>query len=186
MTEPVSASTLHTLACRLPSRDGCGTRVHTIPVALATPTAATRSRTCSYSSSSISRGTIIASTHFPRPAIRTRGGCPGASARNQNLTGVPEGNSAQPEGQGPGARLAYGLTSQREIPASAGSHQHPASTLPAPCQHPGHPAARPPKPPRGSPPAPTLPRPPFSRQRNVPTGTPGLACHEVRTQPVTS
>src|SRR6266571_2885027 len=161
MTEPVSASTLHTLACRLPSRDGCGTRVHTIPVALATPTAATRSRTCSYSSSSISRGTIIASTHFPRPAIRTRGG-------------------------GPGARLAYGLTSQREIPASAGSHQHPASTLPAPCQHPGHPAARPPKPPRGSPPAPTLPRPPFSRQRNVPTGTPGLACHEVRTQPVTS
>jgi hypothetical protein len=53
---------------------------------------------------------------------------PGGLSRNQNLTGVLKGNSARPEGQGPGARLAYGLTPQREIPASAGSHQHPAST----------------------------------------------------------
>ena len=62
MTEPVSASPSHTLVCRFPGLAGCGTRVHTIPVAFATSTAATRSRTCSYPASSISCGTIIAST----------------------------------------------------------------------------------------------------------------------------
>ena len=65
---------------------------------------------------------------------------PGGLNQEPNLTGVLEGNSARPEGQGPGARLAYGLTSQREIPASAGSHQHPASTQATP--QPDHPAHR--------------------------------------------
>ena len=41
-----------------------------------------------------------------------------------------------PKVKGPGARLAYGLTSQREIPASAGSCQHPASTLATPAARP--------------------------------------------------
>ena len=41
-----------------------------------------------------------------------------------------------PKVKGPGARLACGLTSQREIPASAGSHQHPASTLATPAARP--------------------------------------------------
>ena len=59
MIAPVVAPTSHTLLTRLPGREGCGTRVHTMPDALATSTAATRSTTCSWSSSSISCGSRI-------------------------------------------------------------------------------------------------------------------------------
>jgi hypothetical protein len=38
----IRALTIHTVACRAPGRDGCGVRVHTIPVSLATSIAATR------------------------------------------------------------------------------------------------------------------------------------------------
>ncbi len=59
MIAPVVAPTSHTLLTRLPGREGCGTRVHTMPDALATSTAATRSTTCSWSSSWISCGSRI-------------------------------------------------------------------------------------------------------------------------------
>jgi hypothetical protein len=66
----VVVSTCQTLVTRLPTFDSCGTRVHTMPDALATSTAATRSTTRSWSSSSISCGSRIAepvsSLDFPR------------------------------------------------------------------------------------------------------------------------
>ncbi len=70
----VVASTGHTRARRLPARTSCGTRVHTIPAAFATSTAATRSRICSCSSSSISCGSITATISPPTSphAITTR------------------------------------------------------------------------------------------------------------------
>jgi hypothetical protein len=43
------ARTSQTVLCRAPGRDGFGVRVHTIPEALATSTAATRSKTRSCS-----------------------------------------------------------------------------------------------------------------------------------------
>src|SRR6266542_2868001 len=58
--ERVVAPASHTLLRRLPALQGCGTRMHTMPDALATSTAATRSKTCSCSSSSISCGSRIA------------------------------------------------------------------------------------------------------------------------------
>ena len=56
------ASTSRTRVRRFPGRESCGTRVHTIPDAFAISTAATRARTCSYSSSSISCGSLITAT----------------------------------------------------------------------------------------------------------------------------
>ena len=79
-TAAVVAATSHTRVRRLPGRASCGTRVHTIPVFLATSTAATRCRTCSYSSSSISCGFIIARAAPPLIATGIPCGCPGASA----------------------------------------------------------------------------------------------------------
>jgi hypothetical protein len=38
---PIRARTVHTVLCRVPGRDGCGSRVHTTPESLATSTAAT-------------------------------------------------------------------------------------------------------------------------------------------------
>jgi hypothetical protein len=71
----------------LPGRSGCGTRVHTIPDALATSTAATRPTTCSYSSSGISSGSLI--THAFRAAPASRGGLPwGPGQEAGKLTGV--------------------------------------------------------------------------------------------------
>jgi len=43
----VVAGTCHTLVTRRPGLAGCGTRMHTIPDALATSIAATRSTICS-------------------------------------------------------------------------------------------------------------------------------------------
>ena len=53
---PIRALTVQTVLCRAPGRDGCGSRVQTIPVSFATSTAATRSCTRSRSSSSITCG----------------------------------------------------------------------------------------------------------------------------------
>jgi Phage integrase family len=76
------ASTSHARVRRWPCRDGCGTRVHTIPDALATSIAQTRSRICSCASSSISWTSLItgASPHFARGCDA---GCPGASVGNR-------------------------------------------------------------------------------------------------------
>ena len=78
------AAASQTLVRRFPGRDGCGTRMQTIPEAFATLTAATRSRICSCSSSSISCGIIIAATLFLRRRQGTCHGCPGASVGNRN------------------------------------------------------------------------------------------------------
>jgi hypothetical protein len=59
----IRAFTVHTVARRAPGRDGCGIRVHTIPVSLATSTAATRSWTRSCSWSSMTCGLLTASSY---------------------------------------------------------------------------------------------------------------------------
>jgi quercetin dioxygenase-like cupin family protein len=61
--------------------------VHTIPDALATSTAATRSKTCSCSSSSISCGSLI-TTPLPRAASQQKGLPWGLGQEAENLTGV--------------------------------------------------------------------------------------------------
>ena len=55
----VVAGTSQTLVSRLAGSDGCGTRVHTFPDALATSIAATRATICSLSSTSISSASPI-------------------------------------------------------------------------------------------------------------------------------
>jgi hypothetical protein len=59
----IRAFTVHTVLRRAPGRDGCGVRVHTIPVSFATSTAATRSWTRSCSSSSITCGLLTAASY---------------------------------------------------------------------------------------------------------------------------
>ena len=77
----MAAAASRTVVRRFPGRDGCGTLVHTIPVAFATSIAATRPATCSYSSSSISCGSSIAATPLPRIAIRAHTRMPGGLGR---------------------------------------------------------------------------------------------------------
>jgi hypothetical protein len=60
---PIRAFTVQILLCRLPGRDGCGSRVHTIPESFATSTAATRSWTRSCSWSSITCGLLTAASY---------------------------------------------------------------------------------------------------------------------------
>ncbi len=62
-TAPIRALTVHTVLRRAPGRDGCGVRVHTIPESFATSTAATRSCTRSWSSSSITCGLLTAASY---------------------------------------------------------------------------------------------------------------------------
>src|SRR6266511_1912853 len=100
----VVASTSHTLVTRLPGREGCGTRVHTMPNALTTSTAATRSTTCSYSSSWISRGSRIAGPSPHLTVARCRA-ARGPRSEAESLTGVLQAQCATRQGQGPSARL---------------------------------------------------------------------------------
>src|SRR6266498_1905182 len=113
----VVASTSHTLVTRLPGREGCGTRVHTMPDALATSTAATRPTTCSYSSSWISRGSRIARPSPHLTVARCRD-ARGPRSEAESLTGVLQAQCATRQGQGPSARLTHGLTSQRSASVS--------------------------------------------------------------------
>src|SRR6266487_68543 len=108
----VVAGTSHTLVTRLPGLQGSGTRVHTIPDALATSTAATRSTSCSYSSSSSSCGSRIAGPSPPITMARCRA-ARGPRSEAESLTGVLQAQCATRQGQGPGARLTYELTAQR-------------------------------------------------------------------------
>src|SRR4029450_7642377 len=114
----VVASTSHPRVRRLPGRDRCGTRVHTIPGALATSTAATRSTTCSYSSSSISCGSLTPATSSRHRDTRrdARGPRPGTEI----LTGVLEAQCATHQGQAP-APDSYTGSGTRLRSASAGS-----------------------------------------------------------------
>src|SRR5690242_19211742 len=111
----VVASTSCTRVRRRPGRDGCGTRVHTIPDAFATSTAATRSTSCSCSSSSISCGSLMPGTSSPIWDIRRD--ARGPRSGTEILTGVLEAQCATHQGQGPGARLLYGLRYQHALGA---------------------------------------------------------------------
>src|SRR5215211_3983334 len=105
MIAPVVAGTSHTLVTRLPCADACGTRVQTMPLALATSIAATRATSCSCSSSWISCGSRIA-----RPSPHLRRGPDTRAARGprsgtESLNRVLQAQCATRQGQGPGARL---------------------------------------------------------------------------------
>ena len=89
------ASTSQTRVRRAPGRDGCGTRVHTFPEALATSIAQTRSRICSCSSSSTSWASLITGTLSSRKQQGWRD-ARGPRSGTENLTGVLESNSARP------------------------------------------------------------------------------------------
>jgi hypothetical protein len=70
MIVSVVAGTCHTLVARWPGLAGCGTRVHTIPDALATSIAATRATTSSGSSTStVSLSTVSPSWATSLPPI---------------------------------------------------------------------------------------------------------------------
>ena len=62
LTAFIVAGTGQTVLLRAPRPEGCGALVHTIPEAFATSTAATRSRTSSWSSSSITCGLLTAAS----------------------------------------------------------------------------------------------------------------------------
>src|SRR6516165_8861856 len=130
---PIRAWTVHTVLCRVPGRDGCGSRVHTIPESLATSTAATFSYTRSCSSSSITCGLPTGGllSCEMRKWQRAARGPRSAGTKPGILTVVLKGNNRRPSGQGPSARLSNGFATQGP-PASAGS---PRPTLPRPPPH---------------------------------------------------
>jgi hypothetical protein len=106
------ASTSQTRVRRAPGRDGCGTRVHTFPDALATSIAQTRPRICSCSSSSTSWASLITGTLSSRKQARLAG-CPGASVGNRESNRRARSNNARPiKVITPGARLMNGLAPQ--------------------------------------------------------------------------
>ena len=98
-----------------------GVRTHTVPDALATSIAHTRSITSSCSASGISSGTglcfgfdLNSLVLQSRPHIH-RAGCPGASVKGTEiLTGVLEATVRDPSRSGPGARLMCGLAVPRK------------------------------------------------------------------------
>src|SRR5450755_3320417 len=112
MTARVVASTSHTLLTRRPGFDSCGTRTHTLPESLATSTAATRCRTCSCSSSSISWGSVITGLLLQHLSGTRWRDARGPRSGTEILTGVLEATVRDPSRSGPGARLMDGLTTQ--------------------------------------------------------------------------
>src|SRR5512132_3711402 len=113
----VVADTSHTRVMRLPGVVWCGTRVHTIPDALATSIAATRSTICSCSSTS----TCLPSGTTRAPCPEGWGcGCPGARLGTETLIGVLEATVRDPPDR---PRRQTVLRPQRPSrhPASAGN-----------------------------------------------------------------
>ena len=100
MIAVVVAATSHTVVTRWPGLAWCGTRVHTIPDALATSIAATRSTICSCSSTS----TSPALWHRPGSSSTASGGSrglPGGSVGTETLTGVLEATVRDPPDRAP-------------------------------------------------------------------------------------
>ena len=121
------AFTVQTRLCRVPGRDGCGSRVHTTPESFATSIAAARSWTRSCSSSSITCGLLTAASYAWADGIPA--GCPGVPVggrSGRNTDRRARGNRARPSGQDPSARLRNGFASQ-EAPASRAARTHPAT-----------------------------------------------------------
>ena len=90
-----------TLVRRRPGVVGWGTRVQTFPDALATSTAATRSTTSSWSSTTISRGSAIIGAP-PRLAAAGSGTPGGLGQGTQILIRVLEATVRDPSGRAPG------------------------------------------------------------------------------------
>ena len=144
----IRACTIHTVARWAPGRDGCGVRVYTIPVSLATSTAATRSWTRSCSWSSITCGLLTAATSWAWPIDTVS--CPGARSAGTRpgiLTGVLKATLRDPQ-----------VRPQRQANLGFVFHSAPAlraarPTVPPPAQR------HKPQPGRGSSPSPPRPAP---------------------------
>ena len=169
-TAPVVAPASQTRVRRFPGRDGCGTRVQTMPEAFATSTAATRSRTCSCSSSSISCGSIIAATLFlPSPSGHTHG-CPGASVGNRNSDRRAHSTVRDPSRSRPQRQTCMRAHVPERYRRRRAATPDPYRRAPPPPQN-----RR--TSPHRQPPATTDTDPDFhARARGVPEGIPGLAC----------
>src|ERR1017187_2514708 len=121
VTALVVAAPPQTRLTRLPGFDSCGTRTHTIPEAFATSIAATRSMTCSCSSSTIPCGSLITRALL-HPLQRTRWrDARGPRSGTEILPGALEAAVHDPSRSGPGARLAHGLEVPEKQPVSAGN-----------------------------------------------------------------
>ena len=110
--------TCQTLVTRLPGTDWCGTRVHTIPLALATSTAATRSTIGASSPTSTSTGCCIGS-NLRLARVPCRRGCPRGPVGSQNLTGVLVATVRNPSSRAPAPDSAT-ASSANETTASGG------------------------------------------------------------------
>src|ERR1022692_4075481 len=127
---------------RFPGLDGCGTRVHTIPEAFATSIAATRSKTRSYSWSSISCGYSITGPSSSHRHQGTHADARGPRSGTEILTGVLEATMRDPKVKAPAPDLHAG-SRPKEVPASAGNHPDPARRAPP---APENPVTAPPQP----------------------------------------
>src|SRR5512133_698332 len=106
----VVADTSHTRVMRLPGVVWCGTRVHTIPDALATSIAATRSTICSCSSTS----TCLPSGTTRAPCPEGWGcGCPGARLGTETLIGVLEATVRDPPDRAPAPNCLTASTTKQ-------------------------------------------------------------------------
>src|SRR5512133_226740 len=106
----VVADTSHTRVMRLPGVVWCGTRVHTIPDALATSIAATRSTICSCSSTS----TCLPSGTTRAPCPEGWGcGCPGARLGTEALIGVLEATVRDPPDRAPAPNCLTASTTKQ-------------------------------------------------------------------------
>src|SRR5215211_4803120 len=125
--------TCQTVVIRLPALAGFGTRVHTIPDALATSIAATRSTTCSCSSTSTCWPDCWPDgTDRPPHRIGTQMGCPGARWDTETLTGVLVATVRDPADR-PRRQTDSRPQAVKDTSASAGNppHFHARTASPA-------------------------------------------------------
>jgi hypothetical protein len=117
----VVAGTCHTLVARWPGLAGCGTRVHTIPDALATSIAAT----CATISSGASTSAMSPSwaTSLPPAIVGVGSGCPGARWGTGTLIGVLKATVRDPA-VGPRRQTESRPQTTKDASASAGSPAH--------------------------------------------------------------
>src|SRR5215216_590956 len=114
--------TCQTVVIRLPAMAGSGTRVHTIPDALATSIAATRSTICSCSSTSTCWPDCWPDgTDRPPHRIGSQMGCPGARWDTETLTGVLVATVRDPADR-PRRQTDSRPQAVKDTSASAGSH----------------------------------------------------------------
>ena len=125
---------LHTLVTRRPGIDRWGTRVHTVPDALATSIAATRSTICSIYLRRRTPRRLVSSHSPPRLPLGHRWAGRGPRSGTEILIRALAATMRDPSRSDPGARLRYGL---KTTEASA---SRPARTIftSARCHRQGH------------------------------------------------